>query len=155
MGLFDGFRPNPDILCLTCGGILSGWQGKHEDQSMMLYEQGKAAPVFSYGAGEVPPLEERLRYRLPNGKIHFYAGDCENCGSWSWPSNIALFAVVEDHVWTKVGTDPKGVKGTLIDSEWLQCPHCMNATKMMPNQVLILCCECNMPLFHPDTNTFN
>ncbi|MBL0870333.1 MAG: hypothetical protein IBJ18_07150 [Phycisphaerales bacterium] len=45
MGMFDWYTPLPPVPCPWCGRAISEWQGKDGPCAMLVYEQGRAAPV--------------------------------------------------------------------------------------------------------------
>src|SRR5687768_14382785 len=66
MGMFDYYRPNPDLVCTVCGASDLEWQSKDGPCALFLWEQGQSAPVDQLVDDEwkISP-ESRAEFRLP------------------------------------------------------------------------------------------
>ena len=143
MGLFDWFIPDPPIPCPVCGGELTGWQGKHDENALYVWTQHVPNPVKQDGNPEFDGGNTEGK-RLNDGRIEFDYGACRKCGFDSWRADIhmQLVAVIENRVWTRTETDPPARPGRFIDADWLQCPECANAWQIGGQQPFIICREC-------------
>jgi hypothetical protein len=94
MGMFDHYRPKPDIGCPICGASGLEWQGKDGPCALFVWEQGQAAPV-----DQLVPMEcaishkERAKVRLPI-RFEIYA-KCQ-C-----PTFLNAVGVTERGVWIR------------------------------------------------------
>lgn len=77
MGMFDWYRPVPAVVSPETEAELTGWQGKDGPCALLLWEQGKAAPVDQLVDDEVKLARERLdRFSLPERfEIYTTEGD--------------------------------------------------------------------------------
>lgn len=77
MGMYDYYRPVPELACLWCGGKMVMWQGKDGPNLLYFWQQGCPAPVDDASDPEYQATEEvRRAERLPD---HFsILGVCEN-----------------------------------------------------------------------------
>jgi hypothetical protein len=73
MGMFDHYRPTPQIACPICGASNLEWQGKSGPCALFIWEQGHAAPVDQIGSDDFKlPPEKRATWRLPE-RFEIYA----------------------------------------------------------------------------------
>lgn len=94
MGMFDYYRPMPDLPCPVCGASELEWQGKDGPCGLFVWEQGIAAPVDQFVDDDckVPPSDRALK-RLPS-QFDIYAG-CQ-C-----PTLLQAIGTTDQGVWTK------------------------------------------------------
>jgi hypothetical protein len=94
MGMFDYYRPKPDVSCPVCGASDLNWQGKDGPRELFVWEQGHAAPVDQLVDDEckVPP-QERATKRL-RSQFEIYAA-CR-C-----PTLLDAIGTTEQGVWVK------------------------------------------------------
>lgn len=45
MGMFDHYRPIPDVRCPVCGADGLDWQGKGGPSARLVWEQGQESPL--------------------------------------------------------------------------------------------------------------
>lgn len=73
MGMFDHYRPKPDIGCSVCGVSELEWQGKDGPCALFVWEQGHAAPVDQLVSEDCAILpQKRAKVRLPR-RFEIYA----------------------------------------------------------------------------------
>ncbi len=96
MGMFDHYIPDPPIPCPACGKVLEGWQGKDGPNALMVWRQGRAAPVDQdIEDEEVRLLDEQLaRFRLPDSFVIYDMCDCRR----EW---VEAVGTTTDQVWTR------------------------------------------------------
>jgi hypothetical protein len=94
MGMFDYYRPMPDIGCPICGATHLEWQGKDGPCALFVWEQGQSGPVEQMASDDckISP-EKRAEWRLPV-RFEIYA-ECQ-C-----PTSLAAVGVTEHGVWTR------------------------------------------------------
>lgn len=94
MGMFDHYRPKPDIQCPVCGASELDWQGKGGPCALFVWEQGQTAPVEQRVDDECKiSIEDRAQVRLPV-RFEIYA-DCR-C-----PTFLDAVGFTEQGVWTR------------------------------------------------------
>ena len=94
MGMFDYYRPKPDLLCPVCGLSDPEWQGKDGPCALFLWEQGQSSPVDQLVDDECKiSLEDRAKVRLPV-RFEIYT-DCR-C-----PTSLDAVGFSEHGVWTR------------------------------------------------------
>src|ERR1043166_5990605 len=94
MGMFDYYRPKPDIRCSVCGATALDWQGKDGPCALFVWEQGQAAPVDQMASDDCKlPPERRAERRIP-ARFEFYV-QCR-C-----PTSITAVGMTEQGVWTR------------------------------------------------------
>lgn len=153
MGLFDYFIPDPAIACPKCStGYLEDWQGKHEENCLFVWQQGVAHPIEQRVDEESRLSDEELsRLRLPlTPPIVAYGGECHACG-YELPMNLySIILTLDDGIWTGVCFDEPPLMGIPLDSEWLQCPSCMDAFHA-GSRDLYVCEACEKLVLKPKT----
>ena len=77
MGLFDWYKPVPDLRCPVCETVLADWQGKDGACGLFVWQQGIAYPVSQEADESNIDEADRKKFSLPE-KFEFYT-DCENC----------------------------------------------------------------------------
>jgi len=93
VGLFDYYRPTPDIECPVCGQSDLEWQGTDGPCALLLWAQGQAAPIDQLVEEECQAnRDQRNAFRLP-ARFEIFA-DC-HC-----PTSLAAVGVTEQDVWT-------------------------------------------------------
>lgn len=94
MGMFDHYRPKPDNACPVCCASRLEWQGKGGPCGLLVWEQGRAAPVDQMASDDCKlPPDRRAGRRLPD-RFEIYAV-CR-C-----PTFLAGVGFTEDGVWTR------------------------------------------------------
>jgi hypothetical protein len=94
MGMFDYYRPKPDIACPVCGAAGLEWQGKQADCCLFLWEQGHAGPVDQFVDDDCKGLPEVVaKCRLPS-RFQIYA-EC------LCPTFLEAVGTTEQGVWTR------------------------------------------------------
>jgi hypothetical protein len=94
MGMFDHYRPKPDLKCPVCGTARLEWQGKDGPCGLFLWEQGHAAPVDQLVDDQWKISKEDLaKVRLPK-RFEIYA-QCQ-CSTF-----VSIVGFVEEGVWTR------------------------------------------------------
>ena len=94
MGMFDHYRPKPEIDCPACGASNLKWQGKDGPCALFVWEQGEPAPVEQLASDDCNlPLDRRTIWRLPT-RFEIYA-QCR-C-----PTFLAAVGVTEQGVWRR------------------------------------------------------
>ena len=94
MGMFDHYRPKPEIACPVCGASQLEWQGKDGPCALFVWEQGQIAPVDQMASDDCKlPPEKREAWRLP-ARFEIYA----RCRC---PTFLAAVGVTERGVWTR------------------------------------------------------
>jgi hypothetical protein len=94
MGMFDHYRPKPEIACPVCGASGLEWQGKDGPCALFVWEQGEAAPVDQIASDDCKlPPDRRATWRLP-ARFEIYA-QCQ-C-----PTFLAAVGVAAGGVWTR------------------------------------------------------
>jgi hypothetical protein len=94
MGMFDHYRPKPDIGCRVCGAAHLEWQGKDGPKALFVWEQGQLAPVGQLVDEECKILpEDRAEVRLPV-RFEIYA-ECR-CSTF-----LGAVGVTEHGVWKR------------------------------------------------------
>lgn len=94
MGMFDQYRPLPDLPCPDCLASGLEWQGQEGPCHLFVWEQGQPTPV-----DQLVPDECRIssadpaEIRLPS-RFEIYA-ECQ-C-----PTFLIAVGTTEDGVWTK------------------------------------------------------
>ena len=74
MGMFDHYRPRPNLACPVCGASDLDWQGKGGPCALFVWEQGQASPVGQGVDDECRiPAESMSEFRLPV-RFEIYAG---------------------------------------------------------------------------------
>lgn len=95
MGMFDSYEPAAPVQCPSCGGTLSGWQGKDGPCALLLWAQGRLAPVDQLVSEECRLSAcDRASCRLPE-RFLIYT-ECERCQE---PSLILATGICEGGVW--------------------------------------------------------
>lgn len=95
MGLFDYYKPVPDLRCPICDNVLDDWQGKDGACGLFVWQQGVAYPV-SQEAGESNIGElDRKKLRLPE-KFQIYKY-CENCPDYQ----MIAYCKTENEIWSE------------------------------------------------------
>ena len=92
MGMFDYFRPNPDIGCPVCGQTDLEWQGADGPCALFVWVQGQASPIDQI-ASDDSRISRRDSFRLP-ARFEIFA-DCR-C-----PTSLAAVGVTKQGVWTQ------------------------------------------------------
>lgn len=93
MGMFDYYKPVPDLRCPICDGPLTEWQGKDGSCALFVWRQGFAAPTDQNVDDECRSDEEQItRARLPAG---FYISS-DDCGCSRF---IEAIGQTSDGVW--------------------------------------------------------
>jgi hypothetical protein len=94
MGMFDHYRPKPELVCPVCGVSDPEWQGKDGPCALFVWEQGQSAPVDQLVDDEckISP-EDRAEIRLP-ARFEIYT-DCR-C-----PTSLDAVGFTEHGVWTR------------------------------------------------------
>jgi len=94
MGMFDYYRPKPDIQCPVCGASGLEWQGKDGPSALFVWEQGHAGPIDHLVPDECKwKPGERAQARLP-GRFEIYA----KCRC---PTFLEAVGVAEGGVWIR------------------------------------------------------
>jgi hypothetical protein len=97
MGMFDWFKPIPDLRCPNCKTILSEWQGYPPGCALFIWEQDIAYPIAQVASEECKISdEERRKIRLPD-EFDIYTF-CENCPDY----RITTECKTEDGIWSKI-----------------------------------------------------
>ena len=94
MGLFDHYRPTPDLACPVCQASQLEWQGKHGPCGLFVWQQGHAAPIDQLVDDDCQLSQaERAAKRLPT-RFEIYA-QCQ-C-----PTFLYAVGTVESGVWQR------------------------------------------------------
>ena len=73
MGMFDYYRPKPEIACPVCAVSGLEWQGKQGPCALFVWEQGQAGPVDQIMDDDWKiSLQQRTEHRLP-ARFELYA----------------------------------------------------------------------------------
>ncbi len=98
MGMFDWYKPVPDLRCPICEIVLGDWQGKNADCALFLWQQGVPYPIDQITGDEECCISEEVRkqIRLPE-EFEFYTS-CENCPDY----RIVAECKTENGVWKNV-----------------------------------------------------
>jgi hypothetical protein len=95
MSMFDSYEPTPPVKCASCGGTLSGWQGQYGPCALLLWVQGRPAPVDQLVSEECQfSASDRASCRLPE-RFLIYTW-CEQCRR---SSPIIATGLCEGGVW--------------------------------------------------------
>ena len=94
MGMFDYYRPKPDLPCSVCGATQLEWQGKDGPGALFVWEQGQPSPIDQLADDEckISP-EDRAAVCLP-ARFEIYA----KCGC---PTFLGAVGFTEYGVWTR------------------------------------------------------
>ena len=76
MGMFDWYKPQPDVSCPVCRAVLREWQGKDGPCALFVWEQGMQSPVDQPVDDDARlPSEKLAVWRLPSSfRIYAYCG---------------------------------------------------------------------------------
>lgn len=124
MGMYDMFEPEPALTCPRCGDSLIGWQGHDGPSELLLWHQGRKAPIGEAAEDVRFSREELSQFRLPDR--FGMTTVCSECGYWAYGTGIC-----EDELWiasvhgTHVEDLP--VEARTIDEGWRQCSACGDA----------------------------
>lgn len=92
MGMFDYYRPKPDLACSVCGASVLEWQGTDGPCALFVWEQGQSAPVDQLVEDECKiSQEDRVEARLPV-RFEIYA-ECR-C-----PTYLVAIGFTEQELW--------------------------------------------------------
>ena len=146
MGLFDWFQPDPPVRCLNCeSGVVKGWQEKHSEQGLFVWQQGQSAPVDQPIDSDCR-IDEAFRdeRRLPkNEALSIYYGDCDSCGA-TFPFHLPLSFTGD--TWTGFGESRTVKYGEQIRDGWLQCPLCSDILELSGTRQMVTCPSCQVLL---------
>lgn len=95
MGMFDYYKPAPDLHCPTCKSVLIGWQGKDANCALFVWQPGIAFPIEQEAFDCNIDEEKRIKFHLPEN-FEIYT-DCEKCTD-CW---ITATCKTENGVWTE------------------------------------------------------
>ena len=94
MGMFDHYRPKPELQCPVCRASGLEWQGKDGPCALYVWEPGQAGPVDHLVPDECKwSPEDQAKVRLPV-RFEIYA----ECGC---PTFLDAVGFTEHGVWTR------------------------------------------------------
>ena len=101
MGMFDSYKPVPELECPICKIVLDDWQGKDSECGLFVWKQGIAFPVRQDAGNCNIDENERLKLRLPES-FEIYT-NCENHwieAEWKTENGIWIETIskkIEEH----------------------------------------------------------
>lgn len=96
MGMFDWYKPIPNLNCPNCDLPLDDWQGKDSACALFVWQQGFINPIEQKGYDCNIGVKERNNCRLPRQfRIYNY---CENCADF----RIEAICKTENEIWTEI-----------------------------------------------------
>jgi hypothetical protein len=108
MGMFDWYKPEPDLNCPVCAKLLSEWQGIDADCLLLVWKQCVANPIEQKGDDEDFQISEAdlTNFTLPK-EFSFYSYDCD-C-----PFPVQAIGKTENGLWasTKLVTAENAKQG--------------------------------------------
>jgi hypothetical protein len=95
MGMFDYYRPRPEIGCPVCGASSLEWQGFAGPCALLVWEQGQSAPVDQIVAEESKLPSARLKeWKLSVPRFEIRA-ECRCC------TPLMAVGLTENGVWMR------------------------------------------------------
>ena len=94
MGMFDWYKPVPNLECPVCKVALDCWQGKDGACALFIWQQGTAFPISQEADDCNVDETDKLKFRLPetfriytNCEKHWIEAECK-CENETWIETV-------------------------------------------------------------------